>query len=113
MQYIFEYPLFSGSSNVSAKVCKNRGSSLTWGAVAVLLLVALHPSILHVLLNLNYFYLTLRAPLHVVAQLIIYALPFPSLPFPSSLLTACVARDRVKYGDSTEDVGRGRFVGDG
>jgi hypothetical protein len=56
--------------------------------VAVLLLLAPHPSILHVLLN--YHYLTLRAPLYFVAHLlIIYALSF--LAFSS--LIACVVRD--------------------
>jgi DHHC palmitoyltransferase len=56
--------------------------------VAVLLLLAPHPSILHVLLN--YHYLTLRAPLYFVAHLlIIYTFSF--LAFSS--LIACVARD--------------------
>ena len=59
-----------------------------FATVAVLLLLAPHPSILHVLLN--YHYLTLRAPLYfVVHLLIIYALSF--LAFCS--LIACVARD--------------------
>jgi len=56
--------------------------------IAVLLLLAPHPSILHVLLN--YHYLTRRAPLYFVVHLIIiYALSF--LAFSS--LIACVARD--------------------
>jgi palmitoyltransferase len=56
--------------------------------VAVLLLLAPHPSILHVLLN--YHYLTLHAPLYFVAHLlVIYALSF--LAFSS--LIACVVRD--------------------
>jgi hypothetical protein len=56
--------------------------------VAILLLLAPHPSILHVLLN--YHYLTLRAPLYFVAHLIIiYVLSF--LAFSS--LIACVVRD--------------------
>jgi hypothetical protein len=56
--------------------------------VAVLLLLAPHPSILHVLLN--YHYLTRRAPLYFVVHLvIIYGLSF--LAFSS--LIACVARD--------------------
>ncbi|KAH9991241.1 DHHC palmitoyltransferase-domain-containing protein [Russula vinacea] len=56
--------------------------------IAVLLLLAPHPSILHVLLN--YHYLTLRAPLYFVAHLlIIYTFSF--LAFSS--LIACVARD--------------------
>jgi hypothetical protein len=60
----------------------------TRSTVAVLLLLAPHPSILHVLLN--YHYLTLRAPLYFVAHLlIIYAFSF--LAFSS--LIACVARD--------------------
>jgi palmitoyltransferase len=56
--------------------------------VAVLLLLAPHPSILHVLLN--YHYLTLHAPHYFVAHLlVIYFLSF--LAFSS--LIACVARD--------------------
>ncbi|KAI0252131.1 DHHC palmitoyltransferase-domain-containing protein [Lactifluus subvellereus] len=56
--------------------------------IAVLLLLAPHPSIMHVLLN--YHYLTLHAPRYFVAHLLaIYALSF--LAFSS--LIACVARD--------------------
>ena len=69
--------------------------------VAVLLLLAPHPSILHVLLN--YHYLTLRAPLYFVAHLlVIYAFSF--LAFSS--LIACVARDPGPVPDPrSEDVG--------
>jgi palmitoyltransferase ZDHHC2/15/20 len=57
-------------------------------AVAVLLLLAPHPSILHVLLN--YHYLTLHAPYYFVAHLLaIYTLSF--LAFSS--LIVCVVRD--------------------
>jgi len=57
-------------------------------SIAVLLLLAPHPSILHVLLY--YHYLTLRAPYYFVAHLlVIYSLSF--LAFSS--LIACVARD--------------------
>lgn len=56
--------------------------------VAVLLLLAPHPSILYVLLN--YHYLTLHAPAYFIAHLlVIYTLSF--LAFSS--LIACVARD--------------------
>ncbi|KAH9980081.1 DHHC palmitoyltransferase-domain-containing protein [Lactifluus volemus] len=56
--------------------------------IAVLLLLAPHPSILHVLLN--YHYLTLHAPYYFVFHLlVIYTLSF--LAFSS--LIACVARD--------------------
>jgi len=76
--------------------------------VAVLLLLAPHPSILHVLLN--YHYLTLHAPGYfVVHLLIIYALSF--LAFSS--LIVCVARDpgpipELKSGEAAcDDVGGG------
>lgn len=70
---------------------------------AVLLLLAPHPSILHVLLN--YHYLTLRAPLYFIAHLlVIYAFSF--LAFSS--LIACVARDPGPVPDPrSEDVGGG------
>jgi palmitoyltransferase ZDHHC2/15/20 len=56
--------------------------------VAILLLLAPHPSILYVLLN--YHYLTLHAPAYFIAHLlVIYTLSF--LAFSS--LIACVARD--------------------
>jgi hypothetical protein len=74
---------------------------ISTATVAVLLLLAPHPSILHVLLN--YHYLTLRAPLYFVAHLlIIYSLSF--LAFSS--LIACVARDPGPVPDpKSEDVG--------
>jgi hypothetical protein len=77
--------------------------------VAVLLLLAPHPSILHVLLN--YHYLTLRAPLYFVAHLlIIYACSF--LAFSS--LIACVARDPGPVPDpKSEDVSGGGGGGGG
>jgi len=77
--------------------------------VAILLLLAPHPSILHVLLN--YHYLTLRAPLYfVVHLLIIYALSF--LAFSS--LIACVARDPGPVPDpKSEDVSGGSGGGGG
>jgi palmitoyltransferase ZDHHC2/15/20 len=56
--------------------------------VAVLFLLAPHPSILYVLLN--YHYLTLRAPYYFITHLlVIYALSFLSF----SSLIVCVARD--------------------
>jgi hypothetical protein len=77
--------------------------------VAVLLLLAPHPSIMHVLLN--YHYLTLRAPLYFVAHLlIIYALSF--LAFSS--LIACVARDPGPVPDpKSEDLSGGIGGGGG
>ena len=77
--------------------------------VAVLLLLAPHPSILHVLLN--YHYLTLHAPLYFVAHLlIIYAFSF--LAFSS--LIACVARDPGPVPDpKSEDVSGGGDGGGG
>jgi palmitoyltransferase ZDHHC2/15/20 len=81
----------------------------TRSTVAVLLLLAPHPSILHVLLN--YHYLTLRAPLYFVAHLlIIYAFSF--LAFSS--LIACVARDPGPVPDpKLEDVSGGSGGGGG
>jgi len=56
--------------------------------IAVLLLLAPHPSILYVLLN--YHYLTLHAPHYFIAHLlVIYALSFLSF----SSLIVCVVRD--------------------
>ncbi|KAN0123596.1 DHHC palmitoyltransferase domain containing protein [Russula decolorans] len=77
--------------------------------IAVLLLLAPHPSILHVLLN--YHYLTLRAPLYFVAHLIIiYASSF--LAFSS--LIACVARDPGPVPDpKSEEISGGSGGGDG
>ena len=75
--------------------------------VAVVLLLAPHPSILYVLLN--YHYLTLHAPYYFIAHLIIiYTLSF--LAFSS--LIACVARDPgpipdVKAEEVAHDVGGG------
>jgi len=81
--------------------------------VAVLLLLAPHPSILHVLLH--YHYLTLRAPYYFIAHLlVIYSLSF--LAFSS--LIACVARDPgpIPEAKSEEahavDGGAGAFGGD-
>jgi len=73
--------------------------------VAVLLLLAPHPSILYVLLN--YHYLTLHAPYYFIAHLlVIYTLSF--LAFSS--LIACVARDpgpipEAKVEEVAHDVG--------
>jgi palmitoyltransferase len=84
-------------------------SDSTRETVAVLLLLAPHPSILHVLLN--YHYLTLRAPLYFVTHLlIIYAVSF--LAFSS--LIACVARDPGPVPDpKSEDVSGGSGGGGG
>ena len=79
----------------------------TRSQVAVLLLLAPHPSILYVLLN--YHYLTLHAPHYFIAHLlIIYTFSF--LAFSS--LIACVARDpgpipEAKTEEVAHDVGGG------
>lgn len=79
----------------------------TRSQVAVVLLLAPHPSILYVLLN--YHYLTLHAPHYFVAHLIvIYTLSF----FAFSSLIACVARDpgpipEAKAEEVAHDVGGG------
>ncbi len=77
--------------------------------VAVVLLLAPHPSILHVLIN--YHYLTRRAPLYFIAHLlIIYALSFLSF----SSLIACVARDPGPVPDAkSEDISGGSGGGAG
>jgi hypothetical protein len=106
--YAVEFlPVTNPSSSLPCSVISTPRATVT---VAVLLLLAPHPSILHVLLN--YHYLTLRAPLYFVAHLlIIYTLSF--LAFSS--LIACVARDPGPVPDpKSEDVsgGSGTIGGD-
>ena len=96
-------PILSPPSSVLKNVIRP-------ATVAVLLLLAPHPSIMHVLLN--YHYLTLRAPLYFVAHLlVIYALSF--LAFSS--LIVCVARDPGPVPDPklSEDVSGGGGRGGG
>ena len=101
--YAVEFPILFFPSSVLTQAV------IRLATVAVLLLLAPHPSILHVLLN--YHYLTLRAPLYFVGHLlVIYASSF--LAFSS--LIACVARDPGPVPDpKSEDVSGGSGGGDG